>query len=185
MPFPGRFDEGGEVRPFGRPAEKFFRFGIISGEIRRLSGPRPLEPDREGFAAKRLHRFDDFEDRMAGSGTQIDLDALVVREEPFKGAHVRVGQILDMDVVAHGAAVAGWEIGPVDDDLFFYPERRLDHGRDQMGFRVVVLSDFSIQVGPGDIEIPEDGRFDAVGRLEIGDHLLDHPFRPAIWVDRS
>ena len=59
------------------------------------------------------------------------------------GAHVRVGEILDVDVVTHAGPVFCWVVVPKDRNVGFSTERRGEDERDQVRLGLVVLAEIA------------------------------------------
>ena len=61
--------------------------------------------------------------------------------ELLQRQQVRLGQVVDVDVVADAGAVRRRVVGAEDLDVRPLPERHLEDERDQVRLRVVVLAD--------------------------------------------
>ena len=126
MPFPGRLDENREAGGFGRPIEKGFSKGIVSGKVGGFSGTAGVKADGEGLAVAFLDGFDNFQDREAGAGAEIDGSAFLVFQDPLESGYVCVGEVVDMGIIADRASIARREIGTVDDDFVSHAKSCLD-----------------------------------------------------------
>jgi len=74
--------------------------------------------------------------------------------EMFKRAQVRLGKVLDMNVVTHRRPVGGGVIGSVNLDLRPLAQRCLQHQRNEMRLGLVQLADLAFGIGAGGVEIP-------------------------------
>ena len=75
--------------------------------------------------------------------------------EPAEGPHVGVGQVGDMDVVAHRGAVGRRVVGPEDLRPPARPQRRADDERNQVRLGIVILADLAVGIGAGGVEVAE------------------------------
>ena len=66
---------------------------------------------------------------------------------------MRLGQIGDVDVVAHRGAVGRRVVGAEDRERSPAAVRRLDRQRDEVRLRGVVLADFAVGIGAGGVEV--------------------------------
>src|SRR5699024_11991846 len=89
------------------------------------------------------------------------VDPVGTRFGGLEGQHVGVGQIGDVDVVAHGGAVGGGVVGAEDRDVGPVAQGRLQHQRDQVGLDHPVLA--GPAVGAGDVEVAQAHRAQAAG----------------------
>lgn len=79
-------------------------------------------------------RLDHLEDSGAGAGAEVDGDAADVgrAEELVQRHHVALGQVHDMDVVAHAGAVARRVVAAEHAQRWALPQRHLLHIRHQI-----------------------------------------------------
>jgi hypothetical protein len=111
------------------------------------------------------------------------MDARFAEQFPG-GQHMGLGKITDMNVVSNRSSVARVEIGSVDGEYPVWPQRCLDHQGDDMRLRFVPLTDLTVGVAAGGIEIAQHDRIKPMRPRKILDHSLDHELRPPIGVDR-
>ncbi len=76
------------------------------------------------------------------------------RLQLLQSQQVRLGQVVDMDVIAHAGAVRRRVIAAEHLDMRPQSHRGEDRERDQMRLGVVVLADRAACIRPGGIEIP-------------------------------
>src|SRR5215470_11967130 len=87
--------------------------------------------------------------------TEVQRYTLSAGFEVLECAQMRLGEILDMDVVADRRAVRGRVIGAVDLDVGPPSESGLKHERNEVSLRLVAFTDFTVGVGTGGIKIAE------------------------------
>ena len=97
---------------------------------------------------------------------------------------MRLGQILDMDVVALAGAIGRRIVAAEDAERPALVERRLDGERDQVGFGRVRFADVAVAVGAGRVEVAQHRGPDRAGRRDVGQEILDRQLGAAIDVDR-
>src|SRR5215470_3645207 len=95
--------------------------------------------------------------------TEVQRHALSAGFEVLECAQMRLGEILDMYVVADRRAVRGRVIGTVDLDVGPPCESGLKHQRNEVSFGLVAFPDFAVGVGTCGIEITERHPAQAIG----------------------
>src|SRR6516225_1355740 len=100
---------------------------------------------------------------MAVPRTEVQRLTLSAGFEVLECAQMRLGEILDMDVVADRRAVRGRVIGAVDLDVGPLSESGLKHERNEVSFRLVAFPDFAVGVGTGGVKITERHRAQTIG----------------------
>ncbi len=93
-------------------------------------------------------------------------------------------QIGDVDVVADRGAVGGGIVGAVDLDRVARSERGAQDARDQVGFRLVVLADLAIGIGPGGVEVAQRGVTQPIGAGVPVERPLDRQLGVAVGIER-
>ncbi len=161
------------------------RLARVGDERRRVArAPRRLAP-RDGAPGDALGRLDHRAHGMACARAEIEREAVAALEQMRQRQHVRVGQVLDMDIVADGGAVGRRIVGAEDVDGGAPPERGLQHERDEVGLGLVLLADLALGIGAGGVEIAQRRVAQAPRGPEPVQHALDHQLRFAIGVDRA
>ncbi len=97
---------------------------------------------------------------------------------------MRLGEGLDVDIVAHRAAVRRRIVGAVDVDLRPPAERRRQHERHEMRLGIVRLADLALGVGAGGVKIAQGGVGHAMGLAVPVDRSLADQLALAIGIDR-
>ena len=87
-----------------------------------------------------------------------------------------IDQIHHMDIVADAGAVRRGVIRAIDGQGVPFASCGLDHHRNQMGFWLMPFTHLGINVGAGNVEIPEDYRLKAVAHAEVAQNLFDRAF---------
>ena len=122
------------------------------------------------LAHRRARRAAEVVDRMApGLG-------LLQRED------VRAPEVLDVDVVAHRGPVRRRVVRAEDRDALAFARGRLQHERDQVRLGMMVLAQLTAR--PGDVEVAQRDRGEAVGARLVGEHPIDRELRVPVRVDR-
>ena len=134
-----------------------------------------------GDAADLVH---DLADRQTALRAEIERPELAAVAQVIQRAHMRIGKVGDMDVVAHGRAVRRRIVGAEDFQRRRDAERRLDRQRNEMGFRIVVLADLAIGIGARGVEVPQRDPLQPVRVAEPRQHPLGLELAFAVRVDR-
>ena len=122
-----------------RPPEHRARAGGIGHQFRRIAWPPRGRIEGHVPAADLTHCVDHLPHRVPHPGTQVDGLAGRAAVQALDRAQVRVGQVGDVDVVAHGGAVRRRVVGAEHLHGPTRAERAANHERDQVGLRIVVL----------------------------------------------
>lgn len=107
---------------------------VIVGDQRSRVARTPRAHDPSDLAAgDALDRVEDVQHRKAGAIAAVHgVAGLGIVHQQVQRVNVRVGQVADMDVVAHAGAVVGVIIRAIDLDQLAPPKRRLDADLDEM-----------------------------------------------------
>src|SRR5262249_25160750 len=97
---------------------------------------------------------------------------------------MRLGQVIDVYVIADAGAVRRRVVGAEDFDGRALAHRGLNHQRDQVRLGVVVLADGTVRAGAGGVEVAQGGVAQVVSRGEIVQRSLDGQLGAPIRVDR-
>eukprot|EP00406_Dinophysis_acuminata_P049574 CAMPEP_0179301132 /NCGR_PEP_ID=MMETSP0797-20121207/47397_1 /TAXON_ID=47934 /ORGANISM="Dinophysis acuminata, Strain DAEP01" /LENGTH=367 /DNA_ID=CAMNT_0021010633 /DNA_START=358 /DNA_END=1461 /DNA_ORIENTATION=+ len=172
-------------RSLRRPAEVGPGFGGVGDDAREVAGAAPGDPVRDRPPRGLLEGPDHLEDGVPLAGAQVVHEAAAARaEDPPHRADVAVGEVLDVDVVAHARAVRRVPVVPEDADALALADGDLLH----VGHEVVrdaprALADLPGGVGPDRVEVAEERHAELrVGRRRVHEDPLDHVLRPAVRV---
>ncbi len=119
---------------------------------------RTPRPDRRDGGRRRrgaanaptpLDRADDVEHRRAHAGAYVDLDRRAAGAEVLQRLQVRIGEVVDVDVVADAGAVGRVVVGAEHPETVAVEEGCLHRQRDQVDTEVPVLADAAIGAGAG------------------------------------
>src|SRR5262245_23129216 len=105
--------------------------------------------------------------------------------ESLKRHHMRFCKIADMNEVADTGTVRSIIISPMDCYVFASSGGCLEGKRDQMGFRIMVLSYLSFGISARRVEIAQRNGIQAVRGDAIAQDAFDHQFRGAIGINRT
>src|SRR4051794_12395071 len=117
MPGQSSANDRVEIRDLGTPAEQFGCETGIGDQYRRIAGPSCGFSARDGFAADRLCGSDHLANRVTATGSEVECRALPPGAQMFQRAQMRLGKVLDMNVVADRGPVRRRIIGSIDVDL--------------------------------------------------------------------
>src|SRR5437879_13504819 len=96
-----------------------------------------------------------------------------------------LGQVHYVRVVADGSAVWSGIIRPVNFESRFLSESRVNGERNKMSFRRMVLSQLTIRVGTGSVEITQGCPAQAVRFSIPGEDAFYHPLGLTIRINRG
>jgi hypothetical protein len=176
VPAPGVFDGFLDAVLRG-PAEGVFHVLVRGDQDGRVAVAAGLLVDRDGVAGDLATKVDDFLHRGPLPRAEVEGagDGLLDREA------VDVGEVLHVDVVAHGGAVGGGVVGAEDLDGLALAEGDFQNVGDEMGFDAVVFA--AARAGAGGIEVAEDDGFDPVDRAEPVEDAFEGEFGFTVGVD--
>ena len=130
---------------------------------RRIAGPPVGEAELRRAPEALADGARHLEHRVAGAGA--DVEALAAgQRRALERQHVHLGEVADVDVVAHAGAVGGRVIVAEHVDRDARPGRALKDDGDQVRFRVVVLA--AVLSGTGGVEIPKRRGMDSIRPIE-------------------
>ena len=126
---------------------------------------------------------------MPAAGSQIDGQraAAFFADAIFKvlqRAHVRIGQVVHMNVVANTGAIRRRVVGAVDPQRWSVRGGGGERQWNQMSFRIVELANFAAFVGPGGVEITETHRAQSVSAAVSLQRVFKKKFRCAVGIHR-
>ena len=106
---------------------------------------------------------DDFENGMSPACSEIDGQRVVaffvaLSFKVLQRPHVRIGEIVNMNVVANAGAVRSRVVGPVDSQLGSVLGGGGKHQRNQVSFRVMELANLAAFIGSRGVEITQAHR---------------------------
>src|SRR4051812_19434116 len=178
---PGVPDDAGQVGVLRRPPQ--VRPDPVAGgdELRRVPAPPRPHLDRHGGTGDLPDGVHDLLHGEAGAVAEV-VDAVFAGGRCRQGQQVRVGEVLDVDVVADAGAVRGRVVLAVDGEVVARARRDLQRDRDEVGLRGVPLA--QAEGGAGHVEVAQAHRGEAVGRRVGGQHVVDGQLRGAVGVGR-
>ena len=148
----------------GPPAELGANAVGLRHDGGRIAGAAGRERDLEIDARDRLHDVDHLEHRVAAAVAAIERQAAAAAAQMVEGDEMGVGEVADLDVVAHAGAVGGRIIGAEHLDVRAVAERRLGGDLDEMGgVRPSIGPERPRGSAPGDVEIAQDDVSEVVG----------------------
>ena len=150
------------------------QLGRVAGAARLLDGGDLAA----GHAAGGL---DDLLDRVAVPGAEV-VDRVPARLRALQRERVGAAEVLDVDVVAHGGAVARRVVGAEHLHVVAHAGGGPQHQRDQVRLGVVVLAE--VPARARDVEVAQRGGGEPVGAALVADHAVDRQLGVAVGVDR-
>src|SRR3989442_1144173 len=181
-PFPSAGNNVGKSAG-GFPSEHLLGTRGIRNQNRRIA--RPPRPDFpvNGASGGGFRCLDDLENRISLACSQIKSNRLAAFLQMLKSADVRVGQVIDMDVVAHAGAV--WSgVVRAEDLQFGSVASGGERKRNQVGLGIMQLADFTALICASGVEVAQTGRAQAVSSIVGFERILTEKFGSTIWIDR-
>ncbi len=114
MPSPGAAEDAIEIGHPSMPAEGFARPADIGDQHRRIARSARHLPARDAPAGDALGSGDHFAHAVPGAGAEIERQAGPTTEQMVERREMRLGEVLDVDVITHGSAIGRIVIGAVD-----------------------------------------------------------------------
>ena len=182
VPCPGRSHDGVQVVVLRLPSQHpdgLLRGGDQLGRVARAArgnlGGNRVSGDRSGHVH---HLFDGEADAVA----QIKDVVLPALHQVVQRQNVRLGQVVDMDVVAHTGAVLGGIVVAEDADRLPLLQRHLQDNRNQVGLGVVRLTDLAGGVRAAGVKVAQRHIAQAVCEGNPLHHLLHRELGLAVAV---
>jgi sporulation protein YlmC with PRC-barrel domain len=154
----------------------------VADQDRRIAGPARSGIDADRPAGDGLREVDNLPDRIALRIRQIAGATRVTVEKIFESAHVRVGNVHDVDVVADAGAVRRIVVGPEHIDGAAVAGR-CEGERNEVRLRIMGLADLAVRVGACGVEVAQRHRAQARRTVEVAQHPLDHQLGEAVRID--
>ena len=149
-----------------------------------IAGAPGLLEDFKRAACGCLNRGEHFAHAVAVPVAAVEDLGAAAGAQVRQRLQVGVGQVLDMDVIAHPGAVGGVVVAAVNGDVLTLADRRLAGHLGQQRGLGRGLADAALRIAAGDIEITEHHVAERVHGGDIAQHPLAHQFGGAIGVDR-
>src|SRR5579864_4003974 len=148
------------------------RFRGIGHQRWRISRTPRYVFARHALARDLLDRGNHFLHRGAISSAQVHRETWLSGGEMLEGFHMRVGQIIYMNVVADAGSIGSGIVR--SENLQFRPEagRGTQSQRDEVSFRIVQLTDFTALICAGSVEITQAGEAESVSAVVTFERLL-------------
>src|ERR1041385_6623417 len=122
VPFPGGMDDLKDVGVAWFPAELFDQFFGRGDECGWIAGTPGDDIEGDRLARHLFSGAYHLEDRTPCAGADVE-DVVGLRRGGFDGEAMRLGQIIDMNVIAEAGAVWGGVVVAEDHELFSLAER--------------------------------------------------------------
>ena len=159
VPLPSALDDALEVRMLRNPAENLPSSGGISDKCGTITKTTRLDFYGDRVSGHFATNVNDLFDGVAVTIAEIERTVDI----RFECQYVRLGEIPNVDIVAHAGAIPRFIIIAEDKDFFAFSLRHLQDKRDQVTFRVVCLA---ILVGSAaGVEIAKEYTFNAMDYL--------------------
>src|SRR5262245_62079086 len=97
---------------------------------------------------------------------------------------MRAGKITYMYVITNRRAVRCRIICAEYRDRWSHTCSNFEHQWNEMGLGIVILANLGRRLGASSVEVPQPGRFQPVGAIEIIHHPFTNELSEAIWIDR-
>ena len=106
-PIHRRLDDEAKVVEARPPAETLADAAVGGDQRRRIAGAARPDPPFQAALGDRAHRFQNLAHGEAMAVAAIEHDALAARDEVVERLDVSVGEVADVNVVAHAGAIGG------------------------------------------------------------------------------
>src|SRR6478735_5604157 len=177
MPFPGALDNGVEGLELRLPP-KFFLDPFRGSD----------EPGRVAWSAWFFNRLDfscsDFAarfDHFSYARTAARAEIVTAAGGLAESQNMRIGEIEDVDVIANTGSIRRVVVGSVNFDVRFFTERHLQHRRNEMRLRSMVLAKF---LGcAGGVEVAQTNKFHSMNFVVPAQNFFKCEFGFAVGTD--
>ena len=172
-----------------RPAQHLLNPAVVGDQFRRVTGAARRGGNRKvgaGYALRRVQHLGDAVTAAIAAVQNLRLRRLLLPRKLLQigeRAAMRVGDVVNMNVIAHAGAVAGVVVGAVHGDAVNPPGGGAAGHCDQMFGGLAALADAGVRVGAGDIEIAQNHAVETGGAGDVRRHHLAGQFGAAVRVD--
>src|SRR5690606_17526282 len=163
-----------DVVETGRPPQGFADPAGVRDQHGRIAAAARLFPDVERQAARFFHRPEYLTNAVAVAVAAVESDRCAAATQIVQRLDMGIGEVFDVDVVAHAGAVGSWIIGAEDGNVgthtdrrftgYLYQKRRLGGG----------LADPAFRVGARDVEVAQRYITQRGSLCQIPEHPLAH-----------
>ena len=112
--------------------------GGIGDELGGVAGAAGAKSFRDGVAGSLAAGVDDLPHAIAAARAEIEVQAFSWREL-FEGQQMRLGQVIDVDIVADASSIGSGLVVAENRDLLPLAEGDLQHDGNQVRFRCVIF----------------------------------------------
>ena len=167
----------------GRPADRTLCQGIVSDQNWRVAfAPWPVF-DIEISAYDMLNSLKQLLHGCAMSGPEIQRVARAVIQEMLDRAGMRIGEIENVNEVAHARSVAGVVVGAENLKMWPAAQSGLDCNRYRVSFRRMPFANSSFGVRSARVKIAQDKRPKALVEVQVVQYLLDDELASTVRID--
>jgi hypothetical protein len=167
------------------PAEPLEDAGVVGHHRRRVARAPPGGGHLERPAEDPGEGCDHLAHREAAAVAAVQGQALAAAGQVLNGLHVGVGEVGDVDEIAHAGAIGGRVVVAEHGDLRAEAERRLAHRLDQVAGPGGRSTGAPGGIAAGDVEVAQRHKAQPVGRADVGQDLLGHELGAAVGGERA
>ena len=182
MPVPGGSDDRLQIM-LGGPADRTLCQGIVSDQNGRVAfAPWPVF-DIEISAYDMLNSLKQFLHGCPMPSPEIQGMARAVIQEMLDRAGMRIGEIENVNEVAHARSVARIVVGAENLKMWPATQGSLDCNRYGVSFRRMPFTNSSFRVCSTSVEIAQDKRPKALVEVEVVQYLLYDELASTVRID--
>ena len=155
MPSPSVGNLLSDIRVARRPCKPFACPAGVTDKRRWISRSAGATSDWNLASSDLTSNVNELENGPSATGANIDGFAFHTPQEFAEGKHMSISKIRDMDVVTDACAVSSWVVSPKYRESLTLAGRSIQYERNDMRLGDVTLSNLTIGIGSGSIEISE------------------------------
>ncbi|MNC27245.1 hypothetical protein D3C75_754120 [compost metagenome] len=185
MPFPCGSDNILQIVVFRRPTQHIL--GLLGGgdQDGRIACAAAFHLHGDGMSGCLAGSLDNCIDGIAGAAAQVEYVAFAAFTQILHCLQVGIRQIRHMQVIPDAGAVLGGIVVTIDGDKRPFAQGYLENHGNQVGFRIMVLADFSALMGAAGVEITQRYIFNIMGHIEPFHHFFHGQLGFAVGVGRE
>ena len=184
FPFQRRRYDFGEIVVPRLPAERGTNTGGASDQRGWIAGAPGFLFCGYWVSGDVLDHGEQLANAIAPAVAAVQCRGFAAAAQVGQGLQMGVGQVLDVDVVAHAGAVGRGVVGAEDRHVGALTDRDLAGHFGQQGRLRCRLADSAARVRARDVEVAQRHVAQGVDGGDVAQHPLRHEFRGAVRIDR-
>ncbi len=182
-PLPCGFNDVVGILMLGNPAEDFRSLAGVGDEARGVAFATITVGDWARLARDLFRGINDFLDGKSLASTEVEPVGFTTLHQVVHGTKVRVGEVIDVDVVANAGSIGCVVVGSKDGEGWAQTLDGLQDNGDEVGFGAVVFTNRAIIGGTRCVEVAQEDTLKTIGAVAVLADAFQHELGAAVGVD--